>query len=103
MENPIKMDDLGVPLFLETSKVTMIIPFLVGNPELNLHLPLASWVANVDIARPESRSRNLTCSRCLYILKVIHVTFFRAQIRIYIIIYIYIYSVYASPKNRFFF
>ena len=46
--NPIKMDDLGVSLFLETSKVTMIIPFLVGNPELNLHLPLASWVANVD-------------------------------------------------------
>ena len=23
-------------------------PFLVGNPELNLHLPLASWVGGVD-------------------------------------------------------
>ena len=54
-----QMDDLGVPLFLETpiylrstphpvTVTTRNITFLVGNPNLNLHLPLASWVGGVD-------------------------------------------------------
>ena len=38
MENPIKMDDLGVPLFLETPIYTNI-PFMEPNTKEENHLP----------------------------------------------------------------
>ena len=45
MENPIKMDDLGVPLFLETPKCSRMIKkafFLVRNLDWILPYPIIS-------------------------------------------------------------
>ena len=47
MENPIKMDDLGVPLFLETSKWTFLKVLKISDLRMGRKLIIGHWYARV--------------------------------------------------------
>ena len=59
---------VGISRSQDSIVTTRISTFSVGNPELNLHLPLESWVEGKSSENKELTSKQL----CMYIQSYIH-------------------------------